>query len=220
MRGYRRGAHVTGSWGEGNGGEGRGQRRRRVVSRSGARARAKGRSPGRSGAEARLTVAGAGAGGRARVARAGALEGRCTHVKLRTPLFRRPHAAEKKSPAIPHPSAPFRRRELATGARSPERLRRERATDPYAGAAVTCVMTLAAASGGIGDELNPPPFPPAAPGPTIPPAPAPCRLASTSSARAVAVGDPGVRGAAEVTRPGRRRRAPPRPAPGTRVSSG
>jgi len=27
-------------------------------------------------------------------------------------------------------------------------------------------MTLAAASGGIGDELNPPPFPPAAPGPT------------------------------------------------------
>ena len=67
------------------------------------------------------------------------------------------------------------------------------ATDPYAGAAVTCVMTLAAASGGIGDELNPPPFPPAAPGPTIPPAPAPSS-SRVHIVRPTFVGDPGVRG--------------------------
>lgn len=85
-----------------------------------------------------------------------------------------------------------------------------RATDPYAGAAVTCVMTLAAASGGIGDELNPPPFPPAAPGPTIPPAPAPSS-SRVHIVRPTFVGDPGVRGAGGPK--------PRSPSPGTSTSS-
>lgn len=55
--------------------------------------------------------------------RAGALEGRCTHVKLRTPLFRRPHAAEKLSQPSRIPPRRFRRRGR-DGRRSPERLRR------------------------------------------------------------------------------------------------
>ena len=55
--------------------------------------------------------------------RAGALEGRCTHVKLRTPLFRRPGAAEKLSQPSRIPPRRFRRRGR-DGRRSPERLRR------------------------------------------------------------------------------------------------
>ncbi len=86
--------------------------------------------------------------------------------------------------------------------------------DPYAGAAVTCVMTLAAASGGIGDELNPPPFPPAASGPTIPPAPAPRASSSrVHIVRPILVGEPGVRGAGG---PKPRSRSP---SPGTSTSS-
>lgn len=84
------------------------------------------------------------------------------------------------------------------------------ATELYAGAAVTCVMTLAAASGGIGDELNPPPFPPAAPGPTIPPAPAPSS-SRVHIVRPTFVGDPGVRGAGGPK--------PRSPSPGTSTSS-
>ena len=65
----------------------------------------------------------AGGGGLARASpRAGALEGRCTHVKLRTPLFRRPHAAEKLSQPSSVPPRRFRRR--GRDGRSPERLRR------------------------------------------------------------------------------------------------
>ena len=142
--------------------------------------------------------------------RAGALEGRCTHVKLRTPLFRRPHAAEKLSQPSRIPPRRFRRRGR-DGRRSPERLRR----CPRDGPVRRRRRHLRDdARGGVRRHRR-----------RIEPAAVPARRARTddpSRARAVAssrvhivrptfVGDPGVRGAGGPE--------PRSPSPGTSTSS-
>ena len=129
MRGYRRGvrdrlrgAKETGR-GAGSASLGWGAARRLIKSNRAPVPR-DGPRVGAGGGSSDVGFRAGGGGELARASpRAGALEGRCTHVKLRTPLFRRPHAAEKLSQPSRIPPRRFRRRGR-DGRRSPERLRR------------------------------------------------------------------------------------------------